>query len=373
MARKRAHRRAVLPMGDIFAVGGCDCSCNASVCENCTPCSLPTAGLNVSWTATGTIPASNANLTWNGTAWISSCTPYSTSGTLSWIVIQLACVADVLVFSVSLYSANTCAAGVLIATCSTPVSSGFTAGAPTSCQLGTILYTPSAVNCPSLSTYFTLNIPSNSCHGGTKCYGCNILPLSGENINIYNHSGGTLLETDTCDSNGIFYSTLASGTYYAIPTNGRFLGSNFSMGYTIDFNPAPGYACIYGCADPLKTTLHFTDTVYGSWNLTYSGIAQAWSGSPTTQPAYPGCCSSCGISSPLSLTAELLSIGSFLYCNGAVCMAETTISTYMTCPTPGPFQYQEGFSSSSGCSGCPFGPDWTSWLCASSTTITITE
>src|SRR5208282_1723069 len=27
MARQRAHRRAVLPMGDMFAVGGCDCTC----------------------------------------------------------------------------------------------------------------------------------------------------------------------------------------------------------------------------------------------------------------------------------------------------------------------------------------------------------
>lgn len=28
MARRRAHRRAALPMGDMFAVGGCDCTCN---------------------------------------------------------------------------------------------------------------------------------------------------------------------------------------------------------------------------------------------------------------------------------------------------------------------------------------------------------
>ncbi len=32
MARQRAHRRAVLPMGDMFAVGGFDCSCNTTGC-----------------------------------------------------------------------------------------------------------------------------------------------------------------------------------------------------------------------------------------------------------------------------------------------------------------------------------------------------
>ncbi len=358
--------------------GGCatPCTCGgAPTCVQCTPCALPTTGLNVSWSLSGTVPAGNANLVWNSTAWVSACTPYSTSGTLSWIVITLNCVSDVLVFSVSLYTGSSCGAGILLGTCSTPVASGFTAGAPTSCFDGTILYTRSTTNCALLSTNFTLNIPSNTCPRLTTCIGCNGLPMAGESINVYNHSGGTLLETDTCDIFGVFSSSLAAGDYYAVPTNGRFAGSPFAIGSNINFLPTtPNYYCIRGCVDPLAAVLHFTDSVYGSWTITYSTVTSTWVGSPATQPAYPGCCNpSCSIASPMSLTARLLSIGDFSYCNGTVCLSQEPVTGYLTCAVPGPFQYQQTFSSSAGCTGCGFDPTWTSWLCAASTTITITE
>lgn len=65
MARKRAHRRAVLPMGDMFAVGGCDCTCpGASVtCKGCNGLLLTSYSIQ-QWTSSG--GSLVATLTTNG-------------------------------------------------------------------------------------------------------------------------------------------------------------------------------------------------------------------------------------------------------------------------------------------------------------------
>ncbi len=78
MARKRAHRRAVPPMGDMFAVGGCDCTCGGctgcSACSGSIPCTLYITDIN------GTFPAPwSASNTWWATGFL--CSPTTASPT----------------------------------------------------------------------------------------------------------------------------------------------------------------------------------------------------------------------------------------------------------------------------------------------------
>ncbi len=84
MARKRAHRRAVLPMGDMFAVGGCDCTCGGGPSPLCPTCFAGGAPAHL------TDPAGSCALTFNsGTGAYEGSYTLSNSGVNSVTVVIL--------------------------------------------------------------------------------------------------------------------------------------------------------------------------------------------------------------------------------------------------------------------------------------------
>jgi len=121
--------------------------------------------------------------------------------------------------------------------------------------------------CPSCVTCVQL-----TCCGG---------PVAGITVDIYDHSGGTLLASGTSGANGKVCTTLATGTYYVVPSGGgtcvwtpgnRSLVCNSTI--TIVGTVPGGVTCCGTCAIPSILTL--TDSV-GSCTLTLSG--STWAGS----------------------------------------------------------------------------------------------
>ncbi len=134
MARKRAHRRAVLPMAvDRFAVGetGCSCTCGGNPCYGCTP-AVPQTTLTVTWPAGpsgATIePAGSTNLTWfsAGNSWDSTCVLYAIVSGVDhwWITITMSCVGSVFSFGVTGYTNSGCTTQAFACTSFTVVASG---------------------------------------------------------------------------------------------------------------------------------------------------------------------------------------------------------------------------------------------------------
>jgi hypothetical protein len=104
-------------------------------------------------------------------------------------------------------------------------------------------------------TVATYPITIKACNG--------ILVSSGESIQVWTSSGGTLLNTYTVNSS--HQISVPTGTYWFISTNGRLAGQNATVGTgtnIITFNAATGYYCTYigTCLYPWANTLTITDS-----------------------------------------------------------------------------------------------------------------
>jgi hypothetical protein len=175
----------------------------------------------------------------------------------------------------------------------------------------------------------------NATSNPITCKGCNSLVLVSVAIQVWDHSGGTLLSTLTTNSSGII--NVASGTYWMIPADGRFVGQNVTVSTSgsVTFSAASGYVCISSCAIPVASVLHFTDSVYGTCTLTYSPTGASWdasagwvgSFSASGAPAAP-----CGTACPGG--------GFTYYVNwrgiGAIDTGWTTATGHGVCPGSGP-------------------------------------
>lgn len=116
------------------------------------------------------------------------------------------------------------------------------------------------------------------CCGGNPItiHGCPSLPgsnwiLPSHQIDVYDHSGGTLLATVYTDSTGV--GRFATGTFWLIPHNGRFVGQNVNTATatSVIFAPASGWYCMGCCGDP------FPGTIYGSDpHLALSSVPMTW-------------------------------------------------------------------------------------------------
>ena len=94
-------------------------------------------------------------------------------------------------------------------------------------------------------------------------YGCwnNLgpLPLTSYAIDIYDHSGGTLLQSVTTNAAGEATVT-ATGSVWYLSADGCFSGQTVTVASGIALTVvASGYTCSPGFAIPLKNTLKYTD------------------------------------------------------------------------------------------------------------------
>lgn len=144
----------------------------------------------------------------------------------------------------------------------------------------------------------------------TKIYiqGCGAPGLHGASVIVKDASGTTTLLSGTADSSGFFdCGALPTGTYTVDVSASRFNAHTFSgvalvcstTGYYTTLNMAPYidtslYACGAFCAYPVKKTLYGTDSVLGSYTLTWTG--SLWAATPTSY-SYPGC-GSCSAATP---------------------------------------------------------------------------
>jgi hypothetical protein len=210
------------------------------------------------------------------------------------------------------------------------------------------------------------------CGGGflVTCKGCGSIPLAGDAIQVWTSSGGTLISTLTANGSGQI--TLGAGTYWLISSSGRLNGANVTVAANmpVTFGAATGYQCIAGstgCMFPLKTTLYWTDSVFGGPHaLTFSLI-----GGPTGGPGWssgsiavtgPTCCSVPGVS---HVSALIGVAGQFEVAAGGNILADNT----MACTCPPSFSYTKTFTNSGACIG---GGAYYSW-CSASITETVTE
>ncbi len=109
--------------------------------------------------------------------------------------------------------------------------------------------------------------------------GCNSFVFTnGQSVQVWNHSGGTLLYTDTTNSSGQI--SVPVGTYWFIPSNGRFAGQNYTVTTgtnTITFAAATGYAC--SCSNlwfAIPTTVYWTDSDVTLKPITYNTTFLIW-------------------------------------------------------------------------------------------------
>jgi len=224
---------------------------------------------------------------------------------------------------------------------------------------------------------FAIGESSCSCTcGGTfvvTCNGCGGIALAGESIQVWDHSGGTLLATLTADGSGNI--SLAAGTYWLITADARFVGQNktVSGATSVTFSAASGYNCLSCCAIPLSNTLHYTDNIGTAITLTYS--ATQWVG--TGSVAIPGsCCASQRAgSTTLVFQVNVTTAGHFtpsFYPNSAPAYSATAIGTTNMCPNttcPPSFSYSQTFSGWA--ANCSI-PNYVC-LCATTYTSTLTE
>ena len=116
--------------------------------------------------------------------------------------------------------------------------------------------------------------------------GC-VAGYSGLTVQIYDHSGGTLLFTGTTDGSGRVAPSLSPGTYYVVITgqSARFDAYGANTGLASGLNqialtPAAGYCCLggqSGCNLPVSAFLNYTHGGVAT-ALDGSGNCQQWSG-----------------------------------------------------------------------------------------------
>ncbi len=254
--------------------------------------------------------------------------------------------------------------------------------------------------------------------GGGGCCGANctvtftVLGCNGiayptvPTVNVYDHSGGTLLATGTVNGSGVVALSWsgATGTYWVTITgqSARFAAFASSQSLTcggsksLQLAVATGYTCVTGCLYPLANTLTLTDSVIGTCTLTFGG--GSWTGSIVyTYPGFTnfGCFCSC-LASTVTVNYNFgtaLTLGWSFKCNpnaqracpddgaGTLRTVATTgvgTSASSTCPTS--FNFSETLTlGSCGAANCSLGNTsealWSLYggVAGATATITITE
>lgn len=129
--------------------------------------------------------------------------------------------------------------------------------------------------------------------------GCGGLGVDAATVSVYDHSGGTLLDSGNTDSTGhvTLSWTGATGTYYVVVTG---IPANF-VGYaatltltcgsptTLSLAVATGYHCYDCCPIPQPDTLHgsfSTPAFPGPTTVTMSWSSGGWVGTYTPGPGF---------------------------------------------------------------------------------------
>lgn len=112
----------------------------------------------------------------------------------------------------------------------------------------------------------------------------------------------------TTNSSGDFsftWSTSGSYTVTVTPTDPLYQATSATFTlpgaadpYTINCNPISGYNCFGCCTEPIKSTLHLSDSVLGAVVMAWDSAAQAYWGSQLSG-AVPYCTSGIGCPSPV--------------------------------------------------------------------------
>ena len=155
---------------------------------------------------------------------------------------------------------------------------------------------------PTNTTLFGVggcNCPAGTCTVNFRVNGCGGLVYpSVPTVNVFDHSGGTLLASGTVDATGhvILTFTGTSGTFWVTITtaSARFNSyaqtDNLTCGgaFTITLTAATGFQCIAGCPIPLANTLHLTDPAIagGPVTATLTWTGTDWAG--TANVSFPG-------------------------------------------------------------------------------------
>ncbi len=289
-------------MGDMFAVGGCNCTCSG-----CTSC-YPTAAKNVLVTNTVTccvcylcqdkttnplIATFNASV--NGKT-----TFLLTGGASNW---NTGCYQDGLGNSFILYYDAVLGSygwGLEFTTYVSSISCGVVPvnyyANKTSNDLVSYQCSPSfsavfqitATNVPWLYALGVTQVEVQSLSGApnnctTNFTGCAGIILANYAIDIYASSGGALLLSVTTDSSGFAYlgsgGTLLSGSVWIESHDGRFSGQTFTLPLsTVGLTAlGSGYICSIRCAVPLPATLHWTGPS-STATITWVSSLSVWQG-----------------------------------------------------------------------------------------------
>lgn len=131
---------------------------------------------------------------------------------------------------------------------------------------------------------------------------CNGLAASGASVSVTGPS--SYGASGTTDSSGDFSFTWATGGSYTVtvtPTDPLYAATSATLSlpgavdpYVIDCNPVSGYNCFGCCTEPVKSTLHLSDSVLGTVVMTWDSAAGVYWGSQLTGPVSycinsPGC------------------------------------------------------------------------------------
>ena len=154
--------------------------------------------------------------------------------------------------------------------------------------------------------------------------GCNSALLTGYAIDVYNHSGGSLLYSLTTNGSGVIL--LPVGTFWVQGHDGRMAGANVTVttgGGAATLSAATGYYCIGCCPVAFPATLTLTDSYTGfSGNIVWNAPDSQWESAPWAY-GYPGC-GGCAAKS-VNLTFTLRTAG-------ASCVSETELGLVGSCP-----------------------------------------
>jgi hypothetical protein len=93
--------------------------------------------------------------------------------------------------------------------------------------------------------------------------GCGGLPVAGAAVAVYDHAGGTLLDSGTTAADGTVDLHPAGAPGYVAISRARFDPTDVAedpCGQSYFLAPASGYSCLLDCAVPLPATLHGTVT-----------------------------------------------------------------------------------------------------------------
>ncbi len=271
-------------MGDMFAVGGCDCNCNSTGCSNAI-CAILAAGFCGVCRENPLVLTFNSgsgygpiSMPWNGlSARTSGWTPGGVATTFEVTFSEQA----------GTLTSNTTSAtdyGTVVRTDNVACGAAFFhfnfSGALVLSALGylnTLGITDIYVNGVSGYSPYT-----PSCYPTFNVYGCHSQLLAGASIGIWNSSAKTTsYGTGTTNYSGevtIAISVLSASFYYEISAS-RFVtksgtqdGFNPADSIAATMNPASGYICLTTgtCSFPLPTTLYCTFANASFQTFTYS-------------------------------------------------------------------------------------------------------